>query len=380
MAPLGLRKSVLQFLRCDWVIGLILLTLLLLVFRNNIPFNIKSITLHSQESYQFTRRSKFPSFICDTASIPRFASDSDYSFEAHRKRVLLKYCDILPIPRRNWIRAKTYAERDIAFAIFTGLSHYQNRATAVRDTWISRTNKYYFISATPYSYLPVTVVNGTGEDKVSNTKKHFYGLKTIYQQQMSLDPKDRQKWFYIAGCDTFIVVPHLLKRLDGLDYTQPMLVGSYIGREYCPGKKNTTYSIPFPSGGAGFFFSFTLLEIMQPHLSHYVENVWPQDSINSDVALTCLADKLGVSLTGVSGFWRDTPMATLKEHGRENLHNDTEINSFHYISPEEMYSLDEFYAFQHVDRLANDGNLHELTEFTTRFIAAHYELLRLKRR
>ena len=93
---------------------------------------------------------------------------------------------------------------------------------------------------------------------------------------MNLSVNQRQKWFYIAGCDTFILPHHLLKRLDGLDYTKPILLGGHSGHHPCLGQNETTFQVEFPSGGAGFFFSMKLLEIMQPHLTNYVENVWPR--------------------------------------------------------------------------------------------------------
>ncbi len=334
--------------------------------------------MHSKDQ-RFRKSSKSQSFVCNSTQINQFETKSNNSFDVYRQQILQQYCDILPIPLHKWNAAKTYTERDIAFVIFTGLPFYRNRAMAMHDTWLSRTSTYYFLSATPDHYLPVTVVADAGEDKLSNIKKLFYGLQIIYKQQMLLPSDGRQKWFYIAGCDTFIFVPHLLKRLDGYNHTQALLIGSDIGTEQCPGDKNTNFSIPFPSGGAGFFFSFKLLEIMQPHLSYYLENIWFPDSPLSDVALTCLAFRLGVKLTDSSGFWRDTPIKTLQEHGHEKLHNDSEINSFHYVPPKEMYALDEFYVLQHVERLIKNDNINELNQFINRFIIAHYRLMRMKK-
>jgi len=59
---------------------------------------------------------------------------------------------------------------------------------------------------------------------------------------------------------------------------------------------------------------------------------------------------------------------------------ESEPNNYHFIKPNEMYALDEFYVNQHFDRLVNDENWNELIEFTRRFISSHYELLRKKRR
>ncbi|CAF4648760.1 unnamed protein product, partial [Rotaria magnacalcarata] len=79
-------------------------------------------------------------------------------------------------------------ENDIAFIIFTAAAFFHTRTTAARDTWVSRITNYYFLSATLYPYLPITVVPGAGEDKLSNMKKLFYGLQIIYKQQMNLSP------------------------------------------------------------------------------------------------------------------------------------------------------------------------------------------------
>ncbi|CAF3412177.1 unnamed protein product, partial [Rotaria sp. Silwood2] len=250
-------------------------------------------TLHEHASNVSLKAQSFESFICDNINTNRFSASSttlsNDSFDIYRKNTLEKYCKIVPIPRSGWENAKTYTEKDIAFVIFTAASFFHTRATATRDTWLSRITNYYFLSATPYPYLPVTVVPGAGEDKLSNMKKLFYGLSMIYQQQMKLSPSNRQKWFYIAGCDTFILPHHLLKRLDGLDYTKPILIGGHSGKRQCLGKTNPKITVEFPSGGAGFFLSMKLLEIMQPHLTNFVDNIWPRTSEISDVALTCLA-------------------------------------------------------------------------------------------
>ncbi|CAF0919737.1 unnamed protein product [Rotaria sp. Silwood1] len=340
--------------------------------------------LHKENSNISEKLQSFGSFICDNININRFPPSSTIqtndSFDIYRKNTLEKYCGIVPIPRSDWENAKTYTEKDMAFVIFTAASFFHTRATATRDTWLSRITNYYFLSATPYPYLPVTVVPGAGEDKLSNMKKLFYGLQIIYQQQMKLSLTNRQKWFYIAGCDTFILPHHLLKRLDGLDYTKPILLGGHSGHHPCLGEINPKITVEFPSGGAGFFFSMKLLEIMQPNLTNFVDNVWPSTSEISDVALTCLAAQLGVRITRQVGFWAFPPEATLRGDGRLQFHKEAEPNNYHYVSPDEMYALDEFYVNQHMDRLIKDRNWNELVKFTRRFVSSHYELLRKKRR
>jgi hypothetical protein len=200
----------------------------------------------------------------------------------------------------------------------------------------------------------------------------------IYQQQMNISLSQRQKWFYIAGCDTFILPHHLVKRLDGLDYRKPIILGGHSDKHQCLGNMNKRMKVEFPSGGAGFFLTIKLLEMMQPHLSHFVENIWPNTSETSDVVLACLAAQLDVRLTKQVGFWANTPAFTLEDDGRERFHKESEPNNFHYVEPDEMYALDEFYVNQHMDRLINDKNWNEF--ITRRFVSSHYELLRKKRR
>jgi hypothetical protein len=321
------------------------------------------------------------SYVCDSSFRLKNVSHASNYFMTRSEQMLRSYCALVPIPRHNWQRAQRYAENDITFIIFTGAKFYHSRATAIRDTWLSRVTNYYFLGATPYSPLPVMVITGAGEDKLSNMKKIFYGLEIIYKEQQAKAQEERQKWFYLAGCDTYINVEHIIKRLDSFDYLQPLLIGGHVGKETCFNTvTKKSHPITFPSGGAGFFFSAKLLELMQPHLSNYVENIWPQNSELSDVALTCLAFQLGVHVTQVAGFWAFPPAQTLSMNGRTNFHSDMEPNTYHYVSPDEMYILDEFYVHQYVDRLVNDGNWLELTKFIRGFIVSHYELLASKRK
>ncbi|CAF1488938.1 unnamed protein product, partial [Rotaria sordida] len=285
------------------------------------------------------------------------------------------YCDILPIPRNNWIPPERYIESDIVFIIYTGASFYQNRAIATRDTWLSRVTHKYFFSSTPYPSLPVTVIEGAGENYVSNMKKLYQGMKIAYQEH-----NQTAKFYFLAGCDTFVNVPHLLKRLDHFNHTKPLVIGGYPFGHSCFKKKNQTIAgVTYPSGGAGFFLSSALMEMMYPKIDSFFQDHWPTEEVPySDVALNCLAASLNVQPSIVSGFWAFTPQETVKRDGLSKLRADPEPNTFHYVPPISMYILDEFYVFQHIDRLANDNNLNELVKFTRQFVAAHYELLRIK--
>ena len=185
----------------------------------------------------------------------------------------IAYCDIVPTPRNTWTPSTRYAESDIVFLIYTGAPFYHGRATATRDTWLSRVTHKYFFSSTPYSSLPVTVIEGAGENYLSNMKKLYIGLQIAFREH-----NQTAKFYYLAGCDTFINVPHLVKRLNNFDYTQPLVIGGYPFGHKCYVKKNeTSYSISYPSGGAGFFLSARLLEMMYHKLTPFFENDWPME-------------------------------------------------------------------------------------------------------
>lgn len=310
------------------------------------------------------------SYVCDKNGPPN-----------NHSSILYNYCSKVPVPIDDWKRAQNYTESDVGFIIFTAATFYRTRATAVRDTWLSRVTHKYFLGGKPYPWLPAKVIEGAGDDKLSNMKKVFYSLQIIYNEQKN--SSNPHKWYYLAGCDTYVNVPHVLKRLDPYDYRQPFFIGGHAGREVCRDGRKQKSKIDFPSGGAGFFLSSTLVELLIPHLNHYVENVWARNfnrcSECSDVALTCLIHKLGIHLTKMPGFWNNDPVTTFNRRGQIEFHSDPEPNTYHYVQPAEMYDIDEFYAFQHVDRLVNDRNWKELTEYTRLFIASHYEVLRLKR-
>jgi len=159
------------------------------------------------------------------------------------------------------------------FIIYTGAGFYQTRATATRDTWLSRVTHKYFFSSTPYSSLPVTVIEGAGEDYNSNMKKLYKGMQIAYEQH-----NQTGKFYFIAGCDTFVNVPHLLKRLDNFDYTSSHLIGGHPFTYPCYRKKNQTIEgVSYPSGGAGFFVSAGLMKAMYSQIESFFVNDWPTE-------------------------------------------------------------------------------------------------------
>jgi hypothetical protein len=209
-------------------------------------------------------------------------------------------------------------------------------------------------------------------------KRIFYSLQIVYnQQKKSLNP---HKWYYLGGYDTFINVPHVLKKLDSYDYTKPFFLGGLSNFTTCLDDKGQQHDIEYPSSNAGLFLSSKLLASMIPHLTDFMENIGLRNkSASSDVVLTCLIYKLGVQLTNLSGYWVPNSGRLSELDSQNDEHLDPEPNNFPSISSNEMYDLDEFYSFLLIDRLVNDGNWKELTDHFRLFVSSHYESLRIKR-
>ncbi len=308
-----------------------------------------------------------PIYICD-----KLGPVNNHSF------ILSSYCAKVPVPIDGWTRAEKYNEFDIGFLIYTDSNFSHTKATAMRDTWLSRVTHKYFLNQRPYSWLPTTVINGSGNDRTSNMQRIFYGLKIIYNEQKnSLNP---HKWYYLGSCDTFINVPHLLKKLDSYDYTKPFFLGGLSNLTTCLDSKGQQHDIEYPSSNAGFFLSSKLLASMMPNLPDSIETISSRNtSDSSDVILTCLIYKLGIQLTNLSGYWAPNSDHSLVLDGQDDEHWDPEPNNFPFVSSDQMYDLDEFYSFLHVDRLVNDQNWKELTDYIRLFLSSHYESLRNKK-
>ncbi|CAF1459982.1 unnamed protein product [Rotaria sordida] len=340
--------------------------------------NFSQVSVEKRQDINHVVRSESKSFICDRMRKNDGTREINVSSELddHLLNILRPYCDVVPIPRKNWIPAKRYIESDIVFIIYTGAYFYHSRATAVRDTWLSRVTHKYFFSQTPYPSLPVTVIENAGETYLSNIKKIYSGMQIAYQNHSRT-----AKFYFLAECDTFVNVPHLLKRLESFDYKQPVIIGGFPNKHTCYIKRNVTnYISSYLSGGAGFFLSARMMKLMIPKLNSYFEDDWPvtEDKAHADAALNCLAHSMGIKSTLVPGFWKFNPEKTLKDNGKEKFYADPEPNTFHRTHPLAMHVLDEFYIHQLLDRLGNDKNFDELMKFTRQFVITHYELLRIK--
>ncbi|CAF3405734.1 unnamed protein product [Rotaria socialis] len=345
-----------------------------------IKINDKIILNLEQQEMQHVSRIENRSFICDRMRkndgrrVVNFTSELD----DHQLNILRLYCDIVPVPRSKWIPASRYVESDIVFIIHTSASFYHTRATAVRDTWASRVTHKYFFSETPYSSLPVTVIDGTRKARSSNIKKVYNGLEIAYKKH-----NGTAKFYFVTSCDTFVNVPHLLKRLDSFDYKQPLIIGGFTEKHKCYIKRNlVNYTISYSSSDPGFYLSTQMMKLIVPKLNSHFNNDWPltEDNEHADAALNCLAHSMGIKSTAISGFWKQNPEQTLRDNGKNEFYADLEPKTFHNVHPLSMHVLDEFYVHQLLDRIGNDKDFDELMKFTRHFVNIHYQLLRIKQR
>ncbi|CAF1444876.1 unnamed protein product, partial [Rotaria sordida] len=186
-------------------------------------------------------------------------------------------------------------------------------------------------------------------------------------QQQAIDPSKRHKWYVLIGCDTYINVPHLLKQLEPYNFTQPYFIGGSVGEQMCYHKKGTAYKSLFIGGNTAHVFSAALVQALYPHLSVYVESIWPQPNHTSaalsDVALSCLIFSLGFKMTILPGFFRRSPNGIIKEFGRKEALKVQEPSSWHYIHPAQMIDLDEFYVYHPINDIK-----HQLSSFNVQFI------------
>ncbi|CAF3492592.1 unnamed protein product [Rotaria socialis] len=200
------------------------------------------------------------------------------------------------------------------------------------------------------------------------------------KKQQSLHASKRYIWYILVGCDTYINPPYFLKQLEPYDFMQPYFIGGSFAEGLCYHKNKTTYRSQFIGGNSAYVFSTALVETLYPHLSPFVETVWPQPNHSSaamsDIALSCLIISLGYKMTILSSFMRRSSKGIIEEFGLKNALRVREPSSWHYIHPLQMIDLDEFYAYHDVDRLMNDQKWMELVDFIRLLIGTHYETLR----
>lgn len=277
---------------------------------------------------------------------------------------LRSYCLKLPVPLNGWTHATRYEETDIAFLI--SISH-SGFLKAMHETWLARVTHKYILNETSSTWL---LANQTTK-RLSSIEILLHSLKIIFNQDKQSHKS--YKWFYFGGDRTYINIDHLLKRLEDYDHTRPLFLGNPSSRQTtCKNRQGRKHSVNYSSINTGVILSSKLVQLM---ISQPAE----QNTGDVDVLLACLIDRFNVKLTNMGGYWISEDQSWLEWDNQQEKDFDPEPNNFHVISPEEMYEIDEFYSFLHIDRLVHDQNWKELTDYTRRFSTNHYQTLRMKR-
>ncbi|ESO96735.1 hypothetical protein LOTGIDRAFT_143711 [Lottia gigantea] len=230
--------------------------------------------------------------------------------------------------------------------VMTSPKTLEKKARNVKNTWGKRCNHLLFFSSVDNKTFP-SIGLGVPEGREHLTGKTMRAFRHIYENYY-----DKADWFMKADDDTYVIVENLRYFLSGQNTSDPV----YFGHRFKVIVKQGYYS-----GGAGYVLSKEALRRFGLYGND--SKKCRQDGGAEDAEMGNCLYKLGVKTgnsldvmnrTRFHCFNPEThlfggfPNWYLKydndgaKHGTENI-SDYAI-SFHYISPEKMYSL-EFYIY-----------------------------------
>jgi hypothetical protein len=91
------------------------------------------------------------------------------------------------------------------------------------------------------------------DDFFSSVPKFVLALVDLYARH------PEAKWYYVAGCDTYLIAANMLRALGGLDHRRRILLGGHPGIHFAK-----TEQLVFLSGGSGLIFSRAYVEALAP--------------------------------------------------------------------------------------------------------------------
>ena len=230
------------------------------------------------------------------------------------------------------------------------------------------------IKVLPPTFGPTDVCKKSSFSKYSRCTlvKNFYALYTLYQSS-----SQNIKWYFTVGCDTYVNVPNLLSVLSAYDPTQPHLIGQCWDTKVedaaaaglLPGSK-------YANGGGGIAISAALMDAMIPKMEAWMAD--QSKTHNSDLSIAGLAAAVaGASCVhsdafhGYSPRWYAArPVDRQDPWGQAHPH----AASFHYMSPDDMFQLDQSLALESIASLwhSSPSSLPALSEALVR---EHYATL-----
>nr|KAI8731469.1 glycoprotein-N-acetylgalactosamine 3-beta-galactosyltransferase 1-B-like [Biomphalaria glabrata] len=219
----------------------------------------------------------------------------------------------------------------------------ENKATAVRDTWSRRCDKFLFFSSKTNATFP-TIGLDVPKGRAHLTTKVLLAFSYCFK----LYGKEFD-WFLKADDDTYVIVENLRLLVQSRDPEEAVYFG-YRFKPYTPQG--------YMSGGAGYLLSRESLKrlVLDGLLGHACETFWSIEDLDIGRCLSSVGVKAMDSLD-LDGKERFHPLSLDSYFGSHDLpnwvytyayhpilrHYDCCSNltiSFHYIRPHLMYILD----------------------------------------
>ncbi|XP_059148646.1 glycoprotein-N-acetylgalactosamine 3-beta-galactosyltransferase 1-like [Physella acuta] len=238
-----------------------------------------------------------------------------------------------------------YSKVRVACWIMTSPTNLRSKAIHVKNTWAKRCNLVLFMSSVADPEFPAVGLD-VPEGRDHLTAKTMKAFKYLYDHHMA-----DADWFLKADDDTYVIVENLRYLLLNEDPTQPV----YFGQRFKPYVKQG-----FAGGGSGYVLSKEALR-RYGEVGSKDSKMCVKDKGHEDVEMGQCLQNLGVRLKDTTDVMNRTrfhcfdPSFVLKARfpqwfvdydvlfakgGIENI-SDYAV-SFHYIHPNQMYTLEFF--------------------------------------
>ncbi|XP_059148647.1 glycoprotein-N-acetylgalactosamine 3-beta-galactosyltransferase 1-like [Physella acuta] len=258
-----------------------------------------------------------------------------------------------------------YRKVRVACWIMTSPDTLHNKAIHVKNTWAKRCNLVLFMSSVADPEFPAVGLD-VPEGRDHLTAKTMKAFKYLYDHHM-----EDADWFLKADDDTYVIVENLRYLLLNEDPTQPIFFGqkfkAYVREGYA-------------SGGAGYVLSKEALR-RYGEIGSKDSKICLKDIGSEDVVMGKCMQNLGVRLKDSTDALNRTrfhcfdPESVLKARfpqwfmqydvlsGKGGIENISDYAvSFHYIHPNQMYTLEFFiYHLRPYGILNSPQSLNKIT-------------------
>jgi len=341
------------------------------------------------------------------------------------------FCDKMKPDVSPWpAQAARYTKRDLAIGIFSGDTLALGRGEATLDTWLADVPNavVHTPTAVPAAITVGFAHRGMVPDYDPSVRAHeaqhvqLYGLQDLYTRY------PHAKWYYVAGCDSYLNVDYALRMLSGYDadkdwwitkwdYPRKPVIDKNNAAEWnsatkrlsCPAKRgpavNTTLfpgyepraalrrapgadlatlkppKYTWSSGSWSWFFSRSALRKYAEVFDAFeAQHDFPRDiCICADVITGVIMSGLGVKLTAMTHRWESAFMAQAVDGSINSAVSRTEYTFYHYVRPRNMVAIHERALHEKLDRLLNSPRAQELVPaWAQRFSARHKRFVERK--